>query len=267
MDEYVKSFLKLWELEDLITRFEIEEVNEKAFKCLSDDIIRELIPKLGKRAIFKKAYQEYRDALVSDVQPVVKQSTDTVQNEASSESPVEVKTESVEEEKAKEEDISVDIKIEVTDDDEHVVEVLHHNFTPKQNDDSSTLNVHCTKNPQPKVMIDPLVDFSEQDLKTAADLRALVKVCLHDRLKTSTFLTPTKRSILSEEIVKFLYDKHKGVLSNEILHDWARAVEVVFTSEVTAFYFRQSEDGSQTAGKLIDCYRKIRRLRSGQASG
>ncbi|XP_021697165.1 uncharacterized protein LOC5571052 isoform X2 [Aedes aegypti] len=63
MDEYVKHILRKWELPELIPTFEDEEVNEKAFKCLTDDIIRELIPKLGKRAIFNSAYRAYREAL------------------------------------------------------------------------------------------------------------------------------------------------------------------------------------------------------------
>nr|XP_029725585.1 uncharacterized protein LOC115265275 isoform X2 [Aedes albopictus]XP_029725586.1 uncharacterized protein LOC115265275 isoform X2 [Aedes albopictus] len=67
MDEYVKDILRKWELPELIPTFEEEEVNEKAFKCLTDDIIRELVPKLGKRAIFNKAYRAYREAL--DKQP------------------------------------------------------------------------------------------------------------------------------------------------------------------------------------------------------
>ncbi|XP_062541878.1 uncharacterized protein LOC134209875 isoform X2 [Armigeres subalbatus] len=69
MDDYVKSILLKWELPELIPTFQDEEVNEKAFKCLTDDIVRELIPKLGKRAIFNKAYKEYCKSLKNGVDP------------------------------------------------------------------------------------------------------------------------------------------------------------------------------------------------------
>lgn len=46
-----------------------EEINERAFKCLSDDIIRELIPKLGKRAIFCSAYKEFLENVKTKPEP------------------------------------------------------------------------------------------------------------------------------------------------------------------------------------------------------
>ncbi|XP_058458474.1 uncharacterized protein LOC131435029 isoform X2 [Malaya genurostris] len=43
-----------------------EEVNEEAFMFLTEDIIRELIPKLGKRAIFIGRYAELKTSLAND---------------------------------------------------------------------------------------------------------------------------------------------------------------------------------------------------------
>ncbi|XP_049541442.1 uncharacterized protein LOC125954845 isoform X1 [Anopheles darlingi] len=63
MDEYVVKWLKEWELDDLVDRFREEEVGERAFRNLPDEIIRELIPKLGKRAIFLTNYACYKQNL------------------------------------------------------------------------------------------------------------------------------------------------------------------------------------------------------------
>ncbi|XP_058464977.1 uncharacterized protein LOC131438754 [Malaya genurostris] len=263
MDEYVRAYLKLWELDELIPRFKDEEINEKAFKCLTEDIIRELIPKLGKRAIFQRAYQEFRDGLANDTQ----QSDGVLPDESADESVTEPQLENQEDEQQSENHIkpSVDIKIEFTNDNIHVVEVLEHIPTPQQVAESSNVSApNKGHTPFTLVSIAPLDELSEQDYKTATDLRALLSSCLDGRLHAKTFLTRSNRAVLSREIVKFLFNKNGGILSNEVLHSWARAVEVVFSTEITALYFRQSEDGSTCSGMLFDSYQEMKSLRDEQ---
>lgn len=40
-----------------------EEIDEGAFKCLKYDMIKEIIPKVGKRAKFVQKYEEYKENL------------------------------------------------------------------------------------------------------------------------------------------------------------------------------------------------------------
>ncbi|KAL9701245.1 hypothetical protein quinque_004686 [Culex quinquefasciatus] len=63
MDEFVMQTLQKWNLADLVERFRDEEVNEEAFSVLTPDIIKELVPKLGKRAIFNARYAEFKQTL------------------------------------------------------------------------------------------------------------------------------------------------------------------------------------------------------------
>ncbi|XP_065093748.1 uncharacterized protein LOC135714338 isoform X1 [Ochlerotatus camptorhynchus] len=65
MDEFVENTLKKWNLSDLVERFRDEEVNEEAFLLLTPDIIKELIPKLGRRAIFTARFTELKKSLQS----------------------------------------------------------------------------------------------------------------------------------------------------------------------------------------------------------
>lgn len=43
--------------------FPEEEIDEGAFRCLKYDMIKELIPKVGKRAKFVQKYEEYKESL------------------------------------------------------------------------------------------------------------------------------------------------------------------------------------------------------------
>lgn len=43
--------------------FSEEEIDEGAFRCLKYDMIKELIPKVGKRAKFVQKYEEYKESL------------------------------------------------------------------------------------------------------------------------------------------------------------------------------------------------------------
>ncbi|XP_021697162.1 uncharacterized protein LOC5571835 isoform X2 [Aedes aegypti] len=63
MDEFVESILRKWNLMDLVDRFRDEEVNEEAFLFLTPEIIKELIPKLGRRAIFTARFNEFKQTL------------------------------------------------------------------------------------------------------------------------------------------------------------------------------------------------------------
>ncbi|XP_021697168.1 uncharacterized protein LOC5571052 isoform X5 [Aedes aegypti] len=63
MDTYVKNLLNGWNMPELIKIFQEEEIDEGAFRCLKYDMIKELIPKVGKRAKFVQKYEEYKESL------------------------------------------------------------------------------------------------------------------------------------------------------------------------------------------------------------
>lgn len=63
MDTYVKNLLNGWSMPELIKVFQEEEIDEGAFKCLKYDMIKEIIPKVGKRAKFVQKYEEYKENL------------------------------------------------------------------------------------------------------------------------------------------------------------------------------------------------------------
>uniref|UniRef100_A0A182IU14 Uncharacterized protein n=1 Tax=Anopheles atroparvus TaxID=41427 RepID=A0A182IU14_ANOAO len=63
MDTYVKNLLNGWNMPELIKVFQEEEVDEAAFKCLKYDMIKEIIPRIGKRAKFVQRYEEYKENL------------------------------------------------------------------------------------------------------------------------------------------------------------------------------------------------------------
>ncbi|XP_053688906.1 uncharacterized protein LOC128738085 [Sabethes cyaneus] len=260
MDEYVRDLLQKWELEELIPKFGDEEVNEKAFKCLTEDIIRELIPKLGKRAIFNKAYKEFREQ-----QLVIE---DTKEDE--SEYTPEFET----------------IKNVLTD--KNIEKLSQADFPPDVSDVKSTTgplrnppgdtdrnekqsNENLNENqlvPTIPLSIEPLTEPSESDLQTMEALRSILNASYSSsHLLNKDFLTPTHRKELSDEVIKFLYNKNEGNLSAGLLTGWARAVEFVFTDEVAAIYFRQSPDGSRWAGKLYDSYQRRQELQSKPEKG
>lgn len=453
MDEYVKDILGKWELPELIATFEEEEVNEKAFKCLTDDIIRELVPKLGKRAIFNKAYRAYREAL--DKQPdssvVVKpnesvslpdgectsvvvikletaigdlpendtstiesqvsledtfklepqipeevvaeevQGSEHQQLEAASASSVDnecidtsntphgslgnsgveqssMETETIEElsgsvsktsvithnietfqhktvidnaitETTTEHSVDADILIDTKESDheglDNVMETLvdvdssdnvqtvgetfdivepsmsnvqqherastdspiteitesqyaeeleYHEsdnqiVEPVTDEPSSAQEQEDCRSASPEYpLLDQCIDgsqtshitFSISELSDPAEEDLKSAECLRQLLSTSTslghllgkqFLTRSTRNALAEEIVDHLCTSNEGVLSNELLRSWARAVELVFAQEVNQLYFRESEDGYSCGGKLVQCYQ--RRKQSG----
>uniref|UniRef100_A0A6E8VLR3 Uncharacterized protein n=1 Tax=Anopheles coluzzii TaxID=1518534 RepID=A0A6E8VLR3_ANOCL len=63
MDTYVKNLLNGWNMPELIKVFQEEEIDEAAFKCLKYDMIKEIIPRIGKRAKFLQRYEEYKENL------------------------------------------------------------------------------------------------------------------------------------------------------------------------------------------------------------
>ncbi|XP_029725553.1 uncharacterized protein LOC109426674 isoform X2 [Aedes albopictus] len=71
MDEFVENLLRKWNLVDLVDRFRDEEVNEEAFLLLTPEIIKELIPKLGRRAIFTARFNEFKESLQASEEPPV----------------------------------------------------------------------------------------------------------------------------------------------------------------------------------------------------
>ncbi|XP_055531622.1 uncharacterized protein LOC129722301 [Wyeomyia smithii] len=224
MDEYVKDLLRTWELEELISRFEAEEVNEKAFNCLTEDIIRELIPKLGKRAIFNKAYEKYRDQLIFRV-------TNTKQSELE----------------------TTNLNLENA----HLVKPA----VGIRQENHFKGNI-CPQESLPTLSIEALTEPTDSDRQTADALRNLLSdSSMSVTLLNKEFLTPVYRRFLSDEIITFLYNKFDGDLTAELLNRWARAVELVFPSEAAVFYFRQTTESSAWAGKLYASYQKLHQLR------
>ncbi|XP_055611908.1 uncharacterized protein LOC129758430 [Uranotaenia lowii] len=63
MDEFVSNTLKAWKLQNLIDTFKDQEVDEESFGFLTPELITELIPKIGKRAIFIARYTDFKRQL------------------------------------------------------------------------------------------------------------------------------------------------------------------------------------------------------------
>nr|XP_029727492.1 uncharacterized protein LOC115265674 [Aedes albopictus] len=446
MDEYVKDILGNC-VPELIPTFEEEEVNEKAFKCLTDDIIRELVPKLGKRAIFNKAYRAYREALDAldkkpDFSVVVKphepvslpdpvcspvvviksetaigdvpdNDTSMVESQVSLEDTFKLEPQVPEEAVAEEVQVSehqeleaasassvdnecvdtsktahgslgtsgVDQSLMETESNDELfgsvsnTSVINQNLPETFQDKTATdnavtettaelsinanilieaeeldhegldnvlatavdvdnvqtvgetfdiietsmSNVQHESNDSPitemtesqfteerayhgsdnqlvdsaidealiaqdqedcgsstqaeyplrnqcidgsptshiTFSISELSDPAEEDLKSAESLRQLLSTSTTvNHLLGKPFLTRSTRNALTEEIVDHLCTSADGVLSNELLRSWARAVELVFAQEVNQLYFRESEDGYSCGGKLVQCYQR-----------
>uniref|UniRef100_A0A8D8B3A3 (northern house mosquito) hypothetical protein n=1 Tax=Culex pipiens TaxID=7175 RepID=A0A8D8B3A3_CULPI len=239
MDQFVRSYLKQWELEELIPRFEDEEINERAFKCLSDDIIKELIPKLGKRAIFSSAYKEFLETLKTKPEPV------------------DCKIESTSSTSIKQEPS----KLEETPDPSQNAP-----SAPNIDEVSEHPEAHSTSPESPPPLetfsIAPLTDLSAVDHETAQALRNLLEQSpTASHLRDKKFLTRSSRNLLSEEIVYYLYFQNNGALTEEVLANWARAVEVVFKDEVAAIYYRKQQRGGGAelgTGKLCEYYQRMK---------
>ncbi|KAM4531394.1 nuclear GTPase SLIP-GC-like [Odontesthes bonariensis] len=60
MDDFVRKKLTEWDLSEFTERFRVEEITEKSLYCLEDKGIKELIPKLGPRAIFVKELEKLK---------------------------------------------------------------------------------------------------------------------------------------------------------------------------------------------------------------
>lgn len=75
--QLLQIFAKLLRFEEkyfitLIFQFYLdEEVNEEAFLLLTPEIIKELIPKLGRRAIFTARFNEFKESLQASEEPPV----------------------------------------------------------------------------------------------------------------------------------------------------------------------------------------------------
>ncbi|XP_066586857.1 uncharacterized protein [Prorops nasuta] len=65
MDDFTKELLRNWGLQDLIQTFADNEITEKSLQNLNDDLIKELIPKIGVRIIFVEKWKEaYKNNVV-----------------------------------------------------------------------------------------------------------------------------------------------------------------------------------------------------------
>ncbi|XP_055627959.1 uncharacterized protein LOC129769607 [Toxorhynchites rutilus septentrionalis] len=260
MDDYVKSHLKQWELEELIPKFEEEEVNEKAFKCLSDGIIREL--KLGKRAIFQSAYRNYMEAQSPKGPPQLEYSNDPPD------------TASIQrDEKSDESNDCSSYKIEVfpldemklesmVNNDTSIPDMLPSNHPENENEmsgpDSNENNISIP------FSIAPIENLTEQDHETAKSLRTLLVENQNvSHLLNKSFLTRESRIVLSEEIVRFLFERNDGV-SFDVLQNWARAVEIMFCEEVAELYFRRTSNNRLYGGKFYESYQRLKRSKISQ---
>lgn len=98
------------------------------------------------------------------------------------------------------------------------------------------------------------------DHETAQALRKLLEQSpTASHLRDKKFLTRSSRNLLSEEIVYYLYFQNNGALTEEVLVNWARAVEVVFKDEVAAIYYRKQREGASLGtGKLCEYYQRMK---------
>lgn len=260
MDDYVKALLREWQLEELIPRFEDEEVNEKAFKCLTDDIIRELIPKLGKRAIFNSAYRAYREILdrnsssttcaTSTASVKLESVISTPPDDGPSEHNIPFQVDMLPLEQVKLESI-----VPPPDDTKYDVKAPETNLEPPSEDEIDV-------DPEPSRIsfsIGALENPSEEDRCTADLLRRfLITSKSAKHLLGKTFLTRSSRNLLVVEVVDYLCATNGGVPSNRELHCWSRAIDLVFNDEISALYFRETEDGSSCGGKFVEELKKRR---------
>ncbi|XP_065093797.1 uncharacterized protein LOC135714375 [Ochlerotatus camptorhynchus] len=266
MDDYVKTLLRQWQLEELIPKFEDEEVNEKAFKCLTDDIIRELIPKLGKRAIFNNAYKAYREASAKDEIPLpamVKQN-DYPSPASSPTSTAPVKLESAISNPSDTVPSENDIPFRL-----ETVKLENVGPTIKApSDDTLFAGDDAPEPPRITFSISALENPSDEDRRTADSLRQFLSTSeSFNHLLGKTFLTRSGRNMLVKGIVDYLYATNGPVLSNRLLQSWARAVEQVFHEEISGLYFRETENGSSCGGKLAQYYRQVKQMKGVAESG
>ncbi|XP_022165737.1 uncharacterized protein LOC111030516 [Myzus persicae] len=60
MDEFTEHILKAWGFEDMVTIFKDEEIDQTELLNLTEDMIKELFPKIGKRSKFFSKLKEYK---------------------------------------------------------------------------------------------------------------------------------------------------------------------------------------------------------------
>ncbi|XP_031343146.1 uncharacterized protein LOC116170783 [Photinus pyralis] len=64
-EQSVADLLEQWGFPELVLVFEENEITWEAFESLTDDVIKELIPKIGPRIIFKKKYDLFRAPVIT----------------------------------------------------------------------------------------------------------------------------------------------------------------------------------------------------------
>ncbi|XP_035785500.1 sterile alpha motif domain-containing protein 3-like isoform X2 [Anopheles albimanus] len=208
MDEYVVRWLKEWQLEDLVDRFREEEVDERAFRNLPDEIIRELIPKLGRRAIFLANYARYKENLQkppNDCEPEIdslENDTDTTSGPAYSFS------------------------------------------SPPQLVPFSIEEISC-------------ITREDQEAKERL-LQLLERTPSAVHLIKKEFFTRKDRDLLSHVVIQHLWPECcAGVLPQDTLLLWSRAVEFLFCHEIASIYCRLDEDG-ELKGIFIKCITSLK---------
>ncbi|XP_055611911.1 uncharacterized protein LOC129758432 [Uranotaenia lowii] len=297
MDGYVKSHLTRWGLEELIPKFADEEVNEPAFKCLTEEIIRELVPKLGKRAIFSNAYNSYREQLAAASasmrllpvsEPEVPQGetlvvaadlpgilqereTDSTNNQQRGELKDEIIIiREVKIESSLSQTFSFsENTAETPGNSENLNPTRHSELAVEAQEDANLVEHLLEDTPQQsdtqKSTSDPITfsvaspsEVTDRDRETVEALRNLLQQS--DTLKVllgKTFLTRSLRNNLARHIAEYLYDMYENDCSAKAFRRWARAIAIMFPNEIAAFYYRESADKLNRSGRLYKSYRHL----------
>ncbi|XP_063698588.1 uncharacterized protein LOC134829450 [Culicoides brevitarsis] len=292
MDDYVQEMLIRWNLPDLITRFREEQVNKLAFQYLNEEMIKELVPKVGRRAIFRHKYIEFKrkenklfsletterttsssaseannttDVFVRviDENDLVRQQGQFSTNDGST--PKRIKYDHVD-------------LLQILNDGElkdDTTEEVVYEFEGGSSDESNLLLTTTQGTPElklkssePSSPATTTIQFTEklsesEQTKPAKDLRAVLQESVIGRsmLEKKT-LTSSNRNQISDIIVQHLMNKSSDyrIRTVEFLY-WANAIKLVFPYEVAETYYQPYKRDANTCarGKLFDKYHHVRR--------
>ncbi|XP_052861331.1 uncharacterized protein LOC128268315 [Anopheles cruzii] len=233
MDNYVVNMLKEWKLEELIERFRDEEVDEVAFKMLPDAIVQELIPKLGKRAIFMTKYALYKTNLMA-CEPLIPKVEEPVNKVVTGDpNSTNGNDEELEEPKLP----CKKAELVVSKD-----ETLNSLPASLEERGFSIAELSCT---------------TDHDREAKGNLLEILKKnSTGAQLVGKDFFTRSDRELLSGVIVQHLLKENGQTMPQHTLLLWARVVEYLFPNEIAAIYCRKVSD-NVLKGKFIDCLQHI----------
>ncbi|XP_058840179.1 uncharacterized protein LOC131695701 isoform X1 [Topomyia yanbarensis] len=288
MDSFVKNNLLKWNLGDLVERFCDEEVNEEAFMVLTEDIIKELIPKLGKRAIFIARYTELKNSLGNQLSPACSQVTKSDEKKPvrtveivpapSSTQPYQKMTvERLEMECENdyddylldpdatsyahvEDDNACDPFFEVEIEGEPSEKRFKLEIQPEEQTD---VTVHGKSNESDEDFTGfpekPADNSTAEKLSGAEKLRRLLAESpLNRNLLGLETLDNVQRIQLTNAVVNYLVvSSPNGKVSAKMFAHWAKLIEEVFPSETAQLYYGSSHKDGRN-GRLIERYSYLR---------